>query len=123
MLPLPSAAGTRRPSPLTVSGDTDGTRHQSVLEPAFRSLDSAAVQFSSVRWRNDPGWRIAGGRPLDASKVQAPGVPRRPDGRVARSPDGRMRLFYTGVGPGRPFPRAQGSILSAVSEDGLDFQV
>jgi hypothetical protein len=58
---------------------------------------------------------VTGSRPLDASKVQAPGI--------ARLPDGRWRLFYTAVGPGRPFGRAQGYILSAVSDDGLDFTV
>jgi hypothetical protein len=72
------------------------------------------VQTERV-WRNDAGWRVAGSRPLDASKVQAPGI--------ARLPDGRWRLFYTGVGPGRPFGRAQGYVLSAVSTDGLDFTV
>jgi hypothetical protein len=66
-------------------------------------------------WQADAGWRVAGSRPLDASKVQAPGI--------ARTADGRWRLFYTAVGPGRPFPRCQGYILSAVSEDGLEFSV
>lgn len=47
------------------------------------------------------------------SKVQAPGV--------VRLVDGRWRLFYTAVGPARPYPRCQGYILSAVSADGLDF--
>ena len=65
------------------------------------------------RWRNEPGWRVAGSRPLDASKVQAPGI--------VRLPDGRFRLFYTAVGPARPYPRCQGYILSAISSDGLDF--
>ena len=65
------------------------------------------------RWHNEPGWRVAGSRPLDASKVQAPGI--------VRLPDGGFRLFYTAVGPARPYPRCQGYILSAVSSDGLDF--
>ena len=67
------------------------------------------------RWRNEAGWRIAGSRPLDASKVQAPGV--------VRLPGGAFRLFYTAVGPGRPHPQCQGYILSAVSDDGLNFTV
>ena len=66
-------------------------------------------------WRSEPGWRVAGSRPLDASKVQAPGV--------VRLPDGGFRLFYTAVGPGKPFPRCQGYILSAVSRDGLEFML
>ena len=64
-------------------------------------------------WTKEPGPRVAGDRPLDASKVQAPGV--------VALPGGGYRLFYTGVGPGRPFAAAQGYILSAVSDDGLRF--
>ena len=67
------------------------------------------------RWRKEPGPRIAGSRPLDSSKVQAPGV--------VRLPTGGYRLFYTGVGPGKPYPKWQGYILSAVSRDGLAFTV
>lgn len=66
-----------------------------------------------THWRDEPGWRVAGSRPLDASKVQAPGV--------TRMPSGGFRLFYTGVGPGRPYPVCQGYILSAISSDGLQF--
>jgi hypothetical protein len=36
-------------------------------------------------------------------------------------PSGGFRLFYTAVGPGRPYPACQGYILSAVSDDGLSF--
>ena len=68
-----------------------------------------------ARWLPDPGWRVAGSRPLDASKVQAPGI--------VALPGGGVRLFYTGVGPGRPFVTCQGYILSAVSPDGLRFEV
>lgn len=68
-----------------------------------------------TRWRSEPGWRVAGSRPLDASKVQAPGI--------VRLPSGGFRLFYTGVGPGRPYPACQGYVLSAVSANGLDFTV
>ena len=67
------------------------------------------------RWRNEAGWRIAGSRTLDASKVQAPGV--------VRMPDGAFRLFYTALGPGKPYPQCQGYILSAFSDDGLNFTV
>jgi len=68
----------------------------------------------SAAWQREPGVRVSGSRPLDASKVQAPGVIERPEG--------GLRLFYTGVGPGRPYPACQGYILSAVSDDGLHFQ-
>lgn len=64
-------------------------------------------------WRKEPGWRVVGSRPLDASKVQAPGA--------VLAPDGRVRLFYTAVGPGKPFAACQGYLLSAVSEDGVAF--
>lgn len=66
-------------------------------------------------WRKEPGWRVTGSRPLDAAKVQAPGA--------VLAPDGRVRLFYTGVGPAKPFPACQGYLLSAVSEDGVAFRV
>ena len=66
-------------------------------------------------WTREAGIRIEGTRDLDASKTQAPGV-------IAR-PGGGFRLFYTGVGPGRPYPECQGYILSAVSDDGLEFSV
>jgi hypothetical protein len=66
-------------------------------------------------WDKELGPRIAGSRPLDASKVQAPGV--------VRLPHGGIRMFYTGVGPGRPYPKWQGYILSARSPDGVSFEV
>ncbi|MFN8621518.1 MAG: hypothetical protein U0869_12310 [Chloroflexota bacterium] len=75
----------------------------------------AAASPLAGPWRKEPGWRVAGSRPLDASKVQAPGA--------ALAPDGRVRLFYTGVGPGKPFPACQGYLLSAISEDGVRFTV
>ena len=65
-------------------------------------------------WQKEPGARIAGSRPLDSAKLQAPGV--------ARTPTGAFRLYYTAVGPAKPFPTCQGYILSAVSEDGLTFR-
>ena len=65
-------------------------------------------------WRREPGPRVEASRDLDRSKVQAPGITARPSG--------GFRLFYTAVGPGRPFPECQGYILSAISENGLDFE-
>jgi hypothetical protein len=58
---------------------------------------------------------VVGSRPLDASKVQAPGA--------VLAPDGRVRLFYTAVGPAKPFAACQGYLLSAISDDGLAFRV
>ena len=66
-------------------------------------------------WTTEPGWRVAGSRGLDLWKVQAPGIVRRPEG--------GWRLFYTAVGPERPFPHCQGLLLSAVSDDGVNFVV
>ena len=66
-------------------------------------------------WVKEAGARAAAGRPLDDLKVQAPGI--------ARRPTGGWRLFYTAVGTGRPYLDCQGYILSAVSEDGVDFVV
>lgn len=74
---------------------------------------SRGMPASEPRWVREPGVRVAGSRPLDAQKVQAPcAVP---------LPDGRVRLLYTAIGPERPFPDCQGLILSAISEDGLAF--
>ena len=68
-----------------------------------------------TRWRKEEGARIQGSRPLDSSKLQAPCIVRRPEG--------GFRLFYTAVGPAKPYPTCQGYLLSAVSDDGLDFEV
>lgn len=65
------------------------------------------------RWRKEDGARMAGSRDLDLSKVQAPCI--------VRAPDGRYRLLYTAIGPGKPFDECHGYILSAVSDDGLAF--
>ena len=65
------------------------------------------------RWRKEPGVRLQGSRDLDSSKLQAPGV--------VPMPAGGFRLFYTAVGPAKPFPTCQGYILSAVSDDGVTF--
>lgn len=67
----------------------------------------------SWRWRREAGARLQGSRDLDTSKLQAPCIVRIPGG---------YRLFYTAVGPAKPFPECQGYILSAVSGDGLSFQ-
>ncbi len=65
------------------------------------------------RWRKEAGARLQGARDLDSSKLQAPGV--------VPIPSGGFRLFYTAVGPAKPFPTCQGYILSAVSDDGVIF--
>jgi len=72
-----------------------------------------ALMSLPISWQKEPGWRVAGTRDLDRWKVQAPCI--------MRSGDGRWRLFYTGVGPGKPFADCQGYVLSAVSDDGLHF--
>jgi hypothetical protein len=64
-------------------------------------------------WSKEPGSRIEGSRDLDISKLQAPCI--------VHIPTGGYRLFYTAVGPAKPFRNCQGYILSAVSEDGLVF--
>lgn len=68
-----------------------------------------------LKWRKEPGVRVAGSRGLDRLKVQAPGV-------VALA-GGGFRLFYTAVGPEKPFEDCQGYILSAISDDGLNFEI
>lgn len=65
-------------------------------------------------WIKEDGPRLQGSRDLDSAKLQSPCI--------VRLPSGGYRLFYTAVGPAKPFPDCQGYILSAVSEDGLTFQ-
>jgi hypothetical protein len=64
-------------------------------------------------WRKENDARVEGSRDLDLWKVQAPCI--------VHTPDDRYRLFYTGIGPAKPFDDCQGFILSAVSDDGLSF--
>ena len=66
------------------------------------------------RWRKEPGARLQGSRLLDQSKLQAPCI--------VRIPSGGFRLFYTAVGPAKPFAACQGYVLSALSDDGLSFR-
>ncbi len=66
------------------------------------------------RWSTEAGPRLEGSHLLDSAKVQAPCI--------VRNPVGGYRLFYTAVGPGKPYPICQGYILSAVSDDGLVFR-
>jgi hypothetical protein len=67
----------------------------------------------SNHWIKDAGYRIQGSGLLDSSKVQAPSI--------VISDEGRYHLFYTAVGPGRPYSTCQGYIMSAQSDDGLEF--
>jgi hypothetical protein len=64
-------------------------------------------------WMIEAGPRVEGTRDLDRAKVQAPCI--------TRAPDGRFRLFYTAIGPAKPFRDCQGYILSASSANGLTF--
>ena len=64
-------------------------------------------------WQKDCGTRLQGSRGLDSGKVQAPCI--------VSVPTGGYRLYYTAVGPDKPFPACQGYILSALSDDGFVF--
>jgi hypothetical protein len=68
----------------------------------------------STQWRKETGARLRGSRALDSAKLQAPCA--------VCIPGGGIRLFYTAVGPAKPFPACQGYLLSAVSDDGLAFR-
>lgn len=67
-----------------------------------------------LHWQKEADPRVEGSRPLDRSKVQAPCI--------VRTPSDGFRLYYTAVGPAKPYPACQGYILSAVSDDGLTFR-
>ena len=66
------------------------------------------------QWQKEPEARLQGSRELDRSKLQGPCI--------VRIPSGGYRLYYTAVGPAKPFPTCQGYILSATSQDGLVFR-
>ena len=72
------------------------------------------MKLTFNRWTKEAGPRVEGSQPIDISKVQAPCI--------VRNPSGGYRLFYTAIGPAKPYPACQGYILSAVSDDGLIFQ-
>ena len=65
-------------------------------------------------WEKEVGLRQQGSWPLDSAKLQAPCI--------VRNPVGGFRLFYTAVGPEKPYPTCQGYLLSAVSNEGLVFR-
>lgn len=65
-------------------------------------------------WIKEAGQRLQGSCDLDSSKLQSPCI--------VRLSSGAYRLFYTAVGPAKPYPDCQGYILSAVSKDGLTFE-
>ena len=69
----------------------------------------------TFHWQKEDGPRLEGARALDRLKVLTPCV--------VRNPAGGFRMFYTGLGLGKPFATCQGYILSATSRDGLRFQV
>ena len=75
---------------------------------------TSATPAAAPGWRKDAGARVEGSRALDSAKVQAPCV--------IRLPSGGFRLYYTAVGPSKPFRHCQGYILSAVSDHGLLFR-
>jgi predicted GH43/DUF377 family glycosyl hydrolase len=67
-----------------------------------------------INWHKEPLARVTGSRGLDEFKVQAPGV--------VKQSGGGFRLFYTAVGSEKPFNDCQGYILSAISDNGIDFE-
>lgn len=66
------------------------------------------------QWQTEPGARIQSSRDLDSDKLQGPCI--------VRIPTGGFRLFYTAVGPAKPYRNCQGYLLSAISDDGLSFR-
>jgi hypothetical protein len=69
---------------------------------------------ATSRWRKEAGARLEGSRDLDSSKLQAPCI--------VRNPSGGFRIFYTAVGPAKPYAECQGYLLSAISDDGLTYR-
>ena len=60
-------------------------------------------------WVKDAHIAVDQDTPLDSTKILTPNV--------IRLPDARYRMYYTGLGLGRPVAESEGYILSAVSDD------
>ena len=60
-------------------------------------------------WVKDAHIAVDQDTPLDSTKILTPNV--------IRFPDGRYRMYYTGLGLGRPVVESEGYILSASSDD------
>ena len=91
------------------TGRTPSIEHACLFNLALSYFDCR----SNMEWQKEPGTRLRGSRPLDRLKVQAPCI--------VAVPDGGYRLFYTAIGPAKPYAVCQGYILSAFSTDGLSF--
>ena len=106
---------SKKPSAKSETGKaTPKSKEAMVNKVIGDARDDERIRMKMMdRWRKEVGARIEGSRELDSSKVQAPGV--------VRLASGGFRLFYTAVGPAKPYRTCQGYILSAVSGDGVSF--
>ena len=77
-------------------------------------LIHAVERDPGLRWVKDEQVSIDLDSPLDADKILTPNV--------VKLSDGRLRIYYTGAGPERPVKESQGYIVSAVSEDGINWR-
>ena len=101
----------------------EGARQHEYIDPLLYWLPRVAVlrsrsaghAYLRMRWEREGGSRVSGDSALDAGKVQAPGVVRCAKGGVVG-----WRLFYTAVGPGRPFDSCQGYLLRRTGLLGAD---
>jgi predicted GH43/DUF377 family glycosyl hydrolase len=84
-----------------------------IANAAFANIKSVhyIAQDPGLRWVKDPEVSIGPDTPLDCLSILTPNV--------IHLPDGDYRMYYTGLGPGRPVEASQGYILSALSTDGL----
>ena len=70
---------------------------------------SAVSDDDGLTFKREPGIRVAADQPFDQYTAFAP--------EILRLPDGGYRMYYAGYGE-----RTRADILTAVSEDGLDWQ-
>ena len=66
-----------------------------------------------IRWEKESCVSIDSDSPLDNESVLTPNV--------VRLSCGKFRMYYTGLGTARPIANSLGYILSAISEDGLNW--
>ena len=83
------------------------------MSPSFPGIQSGhyAEHDPGRDWHKDSRIALDRDTLLDATKILTPNV--------IRLPGGGYRMYYTGLGPGRPVAEAVGYILSAQSEDAV----
>ena len=104
---------TSRTAPGNASPEFPKESEDREMSPSFPGIQSVhyAEHDPGRDWHKDSRIALDRDTPLDATKILTPNV--------IRLPGSGYRMYYTGLGPGRPVAEAVGYILSAQSEDAV----